>query len=343
MEPRDFLMFPYAFSLYPVLQCCLIHMYNTKNPEPRIAGPAKVDLATGLGLINRLKKMSHNANKLHSLLETIMENNSISLHQGHDTMDERRSTSPSTSTTGGAKTTAFPSRVSDVGRGMAKQSPSPLQSSYRSMQPTTTATSTTASSSFPSSTAPLLFQQSFEMSSLADIPRKKTKDRIKDSALTSVTTTLVISSSPSPSSSLNEAFSLKQFGFDTPGDPNQLDLTMQDVSAFSRMDCLPPIPDQQQTQPTVLDQPSSMPPVTLFDQQHPPYPSSQPIQPPLSNDTSPPTSNYTMYPSQTMMGSPSVPVDAHTVFRYNPNNPFFGIPSSMDWSDIAWNQSNMFK
>jgi hypothetical protein len=96
-----------------------------------------------------------------------------------------------------------------------------------------------------------------------------------------------------------------------------------------------------------------MPPVSLFDQQQQPYSSSQHIQPSLSTATSPTTStpNYTMYPSQTMMGSPSVlqqqsstlPVDDHTVFRYNPNNPFFGIPSSMDWSDIAWNQSNMFK
>jgi hypothetical protein len=149
-------------------------MYNTKNPEPRIAGPAKVDLATGLGLINRLKKMSHNANKLHNLLETIMENNSISLNQGYDAMDERQSTSPSTTTTDSAKTAAFASRVSDVGRGMAKRSPSPLQKSFRSMQPTNGTTST-ASSSLPSSTAPLLFQQSFEMSSLADIPRKKKK------------------------------------------------------------------------------------------------------------------------------------------------------------------------
>ncbi|CAO3579607.1 unnamed protein product [Absidia cylindrospora] len=362
MEPRDFLMFPYAFSLYPVLQCCLIHMYNTKNPDTRVAGPAKVDLATGLGLINRLKKMSHNANKLHSLLETIMENNSIFLNQGHDLDDgQRHSTSPTTynikgeNMVGNIKNSTVPTRVSDVGRGSPKQSSSP-QNQYRSTQ---------APQPFNTQhkfTTPLLFQQSFDMSSLADIP--------------------VISSTPSPSSSVTEAFSLKQFGFDTPGDPNQLDFTMQDVSAFSGMEFLPPIPGYHQTQPgPFLNQPSSsanqydQQPVTsnipLFDQRqqqssyhhHQQQPQHQQFQHQRqgssSTTTSPSSStNFAMYPSQNAMPNPAgsttvlqnppppntIPMvapignnqDPNTVFRYNPSNPFFGIPSSMDFLDLGF-------
>ncbi|KAI8076755.1 fungal-specific transcription factor domain-containing protein [Halteromyces radiatus] len=285
MEPRDFLMFPYAFSLYPVLQCCLIHMYNTKNPDTRIAGPAKVDLATGLNLINRLKKMSHNANKLHSLLETIMENNSIILNQNHD-MDSSQRTSPKTTTaTNTHNKNIVPSRISDVGRGMMPLGSSPKGSPTLQDQQRFSRTSQTTGSSPPvmqNFTTPLLFQQSLEMGSLADIPS--------------------MSTSPSPTS-LTEAFSLKQFGFDTPGDPNQLDFTMQDVSAFSRMNYLPPMPGYQS------------------DQQPQPNKNIYINHPPMENNNQ----------------------DGNTAFRYNPNNPFFGIPSSMDWSDIAWNQTNIFK
>lgn len=160
MEPRDILMFPYAFSLYPVLQCCLIHMYNTKNPDARIAGPAKVDLATGLSLINRLKKMSHNASKLHALLETIMENNSIFLNQSYG-MDDTKWTStsaPSFMNTDSGMTTS-----GAINAGIAKGSPS--RSSPLS-QPATTPPPPSSQNIMASR----LFQQSFEMSSLADIP-----------------------------------------------------------------------------------------------------------------------------------------------------------------------------
>ncbi|CAO3590220.1 unnamed protein product [Absidia cylindrospora] len=343
MEPRDFLMFPYAFSLYPVLQCCLIHMYNTKNPDTKIAGPAKVDLTTGLALINRLKKMSHNAHKLHFLLETIMENNSIILNQGYD-MDDLQQAMVAT-----VKGTV-PSRISDVGRGTSKTENgpsttlehqlSPLQDQYYQLPKTPQYVDMSPSASQNAAT-PLLFQQSFEMSSLADIP--------------------MISSTPSPSS-VTEAFSLKQFGFDTPGDPNQLDFTIQDISAFSKMDFLPPIPGYHRTpqqQPEVLlDQTSSN---HLRSSNIPPrYSQSQQQQQQLSSYSL--RTNFTPYPPLTTSdnaSSPSViqqqahpipiaaPIenhhDANTVFRYNPDNPFFDIPWSMDFLDIAWSQSNMFK
>lgn len=201
---------------------------------------------------------------------------------------------------------------------------------------------------------------------------------------------LVITSTPSPSSSVTEAFSLKQFGFDTPGDPNQLDFTMQDVSAFSRMDFLPPIPGYHQTQPgsfstqppssaaaAQYDQQSVTSNIPLFDQQqqqssyHHQQQQQQQFQhqqqqgPSSSPSAGSPSSstNFAMYPSRPTMANPAgstsvlqhppthaIPMvapignnqDANTVFRYNPSNPFFGVPSSMDFLDlgfqgISWN------
>lgn len=101
------------------------------------------------------------------------------------------------------------------------------------------------------------------------------------------------SSAPSPTS-MSEAFSLKQFGFNKAlGDPNQLDYTMQDVSSFSTNKNLPAMP---------------------------------------------------VYNNYQMPVKPYVPMQQYEdegVFKNNPNNPFFGIPSSMDWTEWnEWSQSN---
>ncbi|KAI8339411.1 fungal-specific transcription factor domain-containing protein [Chlamydoabsidia padenii] len=298
MEPRDILMFPYAFSLYPILQCCLIHMYNTKNSDTKIAGPAKVDLIAGLGLINRLKKMSPNAEKLHDLLETIMENNSITLNQGHGVDDNTQwaLTSPTVFTNPGTNENTLPSNFPGNSKISSFHS-SPLS------QPL-------ASSSSPNIMTSRLFRQAYTTCSLADLPCKE-KEKIEHHILTGLFYFyhfffLVMSSTSSPSSSANEAFSLKQFGFDTPGDPNQLDFTMQDVyaSLYSSQQ------QQQQQQPLITAASGS--PTTLDEQRAPHIPAMTPIV------------------NHSQIGN--------TVFRYNANNPFFGIPSSMDWSDIAWNQ-----
>jgi hypothetical protein len=104
MTMRDFMMFPYSFSLYPVLQCCLIHMYNTKNPDARLSAPAKTDLAKGIALISKLRTMSTTAQRLYSLLQTIMNNRDIDVN-------EEKLKSRDNSVDG------VPTKVSDVGRG----------------------------------------------------------------------------------------------------------------------------------------------------------------------------------------------------------------------------------
>lgn len=129
------------------------------------------------------------------------------------------------------------------------------------------------------------------------------------------------------------------------------------------MDYLPPIPDYQAANQSSAPELKSA--IALFDQQHynaiqqqpalsapssihyaPLYSSQQ--QPLMTATSGPPPA----LPEQQQQQAPPIPIDtplvvhpqdANTVFRYNPNNPFVGVPSSMDWSDIAWNQSNMFK
>lgn len=112
MTMRDFLMFPYSFSLYPVLQCCLIHMYNTKNLDARISAPAKADLTKGISLISKLRAMSSTAQRLYRLLKTIMDNKEIEVPvHASDSEDSIRSRDNS------VDASAMSTRISDVGRG----------------------------------------------------------------------------------------------------------------------------------------------------------------------------------------------------------------------------------
>lgn len=117
MTIRDFLMFPYSFSLYPVLQCCLILMYNTKNLDARVSAPAKADLTKGLTLMSKLRAMSSTAQRLYRLLRTIMDNKEIEVVvPASDSEESIRSRDNS------VDCPIMAPRVSDVGRGNSMRS-----------------------------------------------------------------------------------------------------------------------------------------------------------------------------------------------------------------------------
>ncbi|KAI9243404.1 fungal-specific transcription factor domain-containing protein [Phascolomyces articulosus] len=83
----DYMLTPYAFSLYPVLQCCLILMYNTKNQDPHISVAAKEDLEKGIALIDRIHECSSTAQTLKVLFHSIMDKKNIDTITGPLEMD----------------------------------------------------------------------------------------------------------------------------------------------------------------------------------------------------------------------------------------------------------------
>ncbi|KAI9485279.1 MAG: fungal-specific transcription factor domain-containing protein [Benjaminiella poitrasii] len=315
MTIRDFLMFPYSFSLYPVLQCCLILMYNTKNPDARTSAPAKADLLKGMALIYRLRSMSNTAQRLYRLLKTIMNNRGIDVSAPSDSEENNGNNN-------NISPTIIPSRISDVGRGNSNtirnvRSPQNLSPRQQQQQPTSTilppssgrSTSIISQSSQEQHYSTRPFQQS-----LAEVIAPPNMDGS-------------FSHSPAPSpTSIPEAFSLKQFGFNnTIGDPNQLDYTMQNISSFSKMETLPPMP-------TLYNHPTTNYQNLPIQQQ-----SMPPPQP--SSTQAPPISSY--MGSTTSSMSSLLNNNNEGLFRNNPNNPFFGIPTSMDWTEWnEWNQNN---
>lgn len=90
LTAHDFLLTPYSFSTYPILQCSLILMYNTKNSNPQIAQAAKEDLQRGIDLIDRIHELSITTRKLRILLHNIIDNRNID----HHFMDEHHYNPP---------------------------------------------------------------------------------------------------------------------------------------------------------------------------------------------------------------------------------------------------------
>ncbi|KAI8641226.1 fungal-specific transcription factor domain-containing protein [Parasitella parasitica] len=320
MTIRDFLMFPYSFSLYPVLQCCLIHMYNTKNLDARISAPAKADLTKGITLISRLRAMSSTAERLYRLLKTIMNNKEIEVAvPPSDSEESVRSRDNS------IDSTTIPSRLSDVGRGANTRNAmhSHQQQQIAPQAPSGRITPVIAQSPQEQYYPKRQFQQS-----LSEVIAPPTMDG-----------SMSQSSAPSPTS-MSEAFSLKQFGFNnTLGDPNQLDYTMQDVSAFSKMETLPPMPMYSNGNSNSNSNSSS----NLFQQpqNHSVNTSSQLLSFVPNTSTSIPPPQQPHAPTSMPLAHPLLDSSNEGLFRNNPNNPFFGIPTSMDWTEWnEWSQSN---
>lgn len=73
LTARDYLMCPYSFTLYPIRQFGLIHMFNSKNPDPQVSISAKFYLKKGTQLLSRIKNMSSTATSLYEVFKDISD------------------------------------------------------------------------------------------------------------------------------------------------------------------------------------------------------------------------------------------------------------------------------
>ncbi|OAD66390.1 fungal-specific transcription factor [Phycomyces blakesleeanus NRRL 1555(-)] len=440
MKVRDFLMFPYSFGLYPVLQCCLIHMYNTKNPDIRISSPAMSDLAKGLALVERLQEMSSTARRLHGLLSIVMSNKDIEVGKpaAVDHSDDRKnsiqrqtevepgSLSLSSSLSSSSAVAASPSpqlptsspsalsssrpatmRVSDVGRGILRQTQHQHQQHQhqqhqRQRQPSN---SSWISSVHNMNPPPKSLSHPLPPQSMPYTNNNNSSNSNYMYSQPGLSETMIspfdthsATSTPSPTST-GEAFTLKQFGFNIPGEQNMADLDsyQQNMSIFSGIDFLPsfsmypPFGNEPRsleinnvtgqnnvslsssttaatTVQSTLNQHSSSSPTALSSESLPSSSSSssliisRPTTDQLditttshntSNTTTTTTTTTNNNNSDTGSGTGSGNNNSNNsmvsgihgnqdlsnnVFRNNPNNPFWGIPSSMDWTE--WNEWN---
>lgn len=87
MTVHNIFLCPFATTFYPVLQCCLIHMYNTKHSDPYISAAAKAELENGIQLLNRFKGASSTGDTLRQLLHNVMNNKNIDVRATSEEQD----------------------------------------------------------------------------------------------------------------------------------------------------------------------------------------------------------------------------------------------------------------
>lgn len=237
LTARDYLMCPYSFTLYPIMQFGLIHMFNGKNPNLQIATSAKLYLKRGTKLLENIKKMSSTATRMHRVFKDITEISDLHMNTDDNNVNrtlaeeeyhleenvrrlkERYGTQPADRRTMSSIMDAI----------MLQQPPSaPMKSTTKASYNGSTPAEQTTTTTTITPTVPEVFYDA--------------------------------SNTQPPLNMEAEAFSLTQFGYNTTNDTSSLDYILQNLNALSGLsnDYLQP---QQHNSSSYSDfTPSSQPP-----------------------------------------------------------------------------------
>lgn len=200
LSARNFLMSPYSFTLYPIMQFGIIHMYNGKNSDPHISELARQYLKRGTELLQRVQYMSKTANRMHTVFKSITEN--ADLHAAED---------------------------DNVERNLAEEE-SHLEENIRRIKEREKHKFAERPSMKRIMDSIMLQKSSYQAPAPAPVPAAAPVPTV-------VTSTSTATNQPSttvPPLDINEeAFTLTQFGFDTTNDTSALDYILQNVTSLS--------------------------------------------------------------------------------------------------------------
>ncbi|RUS30413.1 fungal-specific transcription factor domain-containing protein [Jimgerdemannia flammicorona] len=73
MKMRDFMRFSWSFSIYTVFQASLIHLHNTTNTDVQLAALANANLLRAIACLTDMKKTWHIAHKVCHMLKVLMD------------------------------------------------------------------------------------------------------------------------------------------------------------------------------------------------------------------------------------------------------------------------------
>lgn len=318
LTARDYLMCPYSFTLYPIMQFGLIHMFNGKNPNPQISSPAKAYLKRGVKLLENVKHMSRTAAKLHRIFTDITRISSLQVAEGDDVermmAKEECHLEENIYRVFKKHEKDFHERrnMSSIMDAVMLRPGNYLQHTYTKNKraPPTAAAAATAdamSTSGSSIRSPVTQQK---VATAATEQQEATPPTFYDLSNTAFQPPLNMEA---------EAFSLTQFGYDTTNDTSSLDYILQNINTLS--DLFPPAPPAPH-----LQQQHEL-------QQQQDYASFiTPIQQNFASTSSSSFSQQQQQPlPQQPQQQPQVTIDADdALFKSDPNNVFWELPSSME-------------
>ncbi|KAI7878527.1 hypothetical protein K492DRAFT_238527 [Lichtheimia hyalospora FSU 10163] len=347
MTRRDFVMFPYAFNIYPIFQFCLIHIYNSRNPDGRISAPGRTELRKAMAVVERLRSMSTASRMLYDVVGLITEALQADLglqgngqpQQSHETTNESNAYPQQQHPTTAATNDGYPHQA--IGNCKNHNND---EESWNTMLDIS---STMAQQ-------PLL--------------------HLKEGNPVDMSSSTMQSTTPAT----QEIYTLKQFGYNVPDDPKELDHMLQDMASYSKLETLQSMPSSsnQQQQQNILTHASK--PTPMHQLSHQPVTAIPSIYSSSSSSSTSSSATFGLYNPTSISSSSAIPALATTpthrefplsrsydsipehfrstsnmsnmvpleqqasnnnMFRNNPNNPFASLSSSMDWTEwYEWTQ-----
>lgn len=203
LTARDYLMCPYSFTLYPIMQFGLIHMFNGKNPNHQISTSAKLYLKRGTKLLKNIKQMSSTATRLHRIFKDITEVSA--LHLDND---------------------------SNVDRNLAEEEYHLEENMRRLREKKATHPDRRTMSSIMDA---VMLHSPSDFRKRSNANDKAPADNTNSSEPTPIENFCDASNTTNqpPLNMEAEAFSLTQFGYDTTNDTSSLDYIIQNINALS--------------------------------------------------------------------------------------------------------------
>ncbi|KAJ8656709.1 hypothetical protein O0I10_007556 [Lichtheimia ornata] len=345
MTKRDFVMFPYAFNIYPIFQFCLIHIYNARNPDGRISAPGRTELRRAMGVVERLRSMSTASKMLYDVVGLITEALQADLglqNNGQQNNDPNAFTQQQQQQPAAANDGYPPQAVTN----------------HRNHNNDEESWNTMLDTSSTMAQQPLL--------------------HLKEGKPVDMSTSAMQNTTPAS----QEIYTLKQFGYNVPDDPKELDHMLQDMASYSKLETLQSMsasfnqqqqniykahPSKSTSTHQLSHQPatptpsiyasssssSSATPFGLYNTTTTTTPTSMSLTTtdrPFSLPHSYHNSIQEPFHSTTNLSNNMIPLEqqrqptanasnSNVVFRNHPNNPFASLSSSMDWSEwYEWTQ-----
>lgn len=214
-------MFPYAFNIYPIFQFCLIHIYNARNPDGRISAPGRTELRRAMGVVERLRSMSTASKMLYDVVGLITEALQADLglqNNGQQNNDPNAFTQQQQQQPAAANDGYPPQAVTN----------------HRNHNNDEESWNTMLDTSSTMAQQPLLH-----------LKEGKPVDMSTSAMQNSKYSTLIImgylltdgcNDTATPAS--QEIYTLKQFGYNVPDDPKELDHMLQDMASYSKLETL---------------------------------------------------------------------------------------------------------
>ena len=390
MSMRDYLMLPYCFNITPILQFSLIHIYNSRNPDGRIAAPSRAYVRKTMQLVTNIQHMSKRATQLYKVLKFIIDHMNITTESeaaspipndatATETVNRTVASSPqaasppltATATTATGESMAagrhqnrpedicvesgIPRKISDVGRGVSPLQQPSARSTNTSAAPPTASSSSSSTSTTGITVPPVNAAGPAVIPNYIEQQRSDSTDGLQSWDTEWVHSTYLPSDTPihlenptsngtyQPPSNGSEAFTIRQFGYDTRNcGPGELETILRNMATSSLPLSNVITPSSADPTATTTNSPAQPPPqqelsrasTISYDLNTESRTTVASVFSPLTNIIAPLPQSHSIPQTQPeLLPLSTQQQNIQNTFHNDSNNPFYSVPVSLDMDE----------